>query len=151
MKAKIEKPRESKSRAMANENASDTTNAKQGHGIVDKRVAPQKPIVQLTRATIQLVNYSSPMKDGSKKGLFVGDPSKVHIHIVKDETHLKCGGTRKNFNENDKDEVKAIYNWLGSESGWSKIPGFENCLNWLLKIYNKLNVKDEKEEKKEKV
>lgn len=150
MKAKIEKPKTNKSRAVANVIITDTTNAKQGHGIVDKRVAQQKPIIQLTRTTIQLVDYSSPTMVKSKKGLFVGDPSKVHIHIVKDATHIKCGSTRKNFDENDKNEVKAIYNWLGSESEWDKISGFDNCLNWLLKIYNKLNKKEGEEEKEEK-
>jgi hypothetical protein len=144
MKTKIDKPKESKSRAVAN---TINVNAKQGHGIVDKRVSQQKPIAQLSRATIQLANYSSPTMVKDQKGKFVGDPSKVHIHIVKDETHIKCGGTRKNFNESDKDEVKAIYNWLGGVSKWDKIPGFDNCLNWLLKTYNKLNAKEEKEEK----
>lgn len=147
MKAKTEKPKENKSRAVAN---TINANTKQGHEIVDKRIAQQKPIVQLIRATIQLKDYSSPTIVKSKKGLFVGDPSKVHIHIVKDATHIKCGGTRKNFNENDKDEVKAIYNWLGNESKWNKIPGFDSCLNWLLKIYNKLNKKEGEEEKEDK-
>lgn len=146
MKAKIDKPKESKSRAVANTTAANT---KQAHGIVDKRVTQKKPIIQLNRATIQLVSYSSPTTVKGQKGKFVGDPSKVHIHIVKDETHIKLGGTRKDFDETSKDDVKAIYNWLGGESKWNGISGFDDCLNWLLKIYTKLNKKEVEEEKED--
>lgn len=147
MKTKIDKPKESKSCAVANTIA---TNTKQTHEIVDKRVTQKKPIIQLIRATLQLVSYSSPTTVKGQKGKFVGDPSKVHIHIVKDETHIKLGGTRKDFNEDNKDEVKDIYNWLGGVSKWNGISGFDDCLSWLLKTYNKLNAKEEKEEKEEK-
>jgi hypothetical protein len=147
MKAKIEKPKESKSRAVAN---TSVANAKQAREVTDKRITQQKPIIQLNRATIQLVSYSSPTIVKDQKGKFVGDPKKVHIHIVKDETHIKLGGIRKDFNEDNKDEVKTIYNWLGGESKWNGISGFDDCLNWLLKTYTKLNKKEVEEEKEEK-
>jgi hypothetical protein len=147
MKAKIMKPKENKSRAVAN---TINANTNQGHGIVDKRIAQQKPIIQLIRATIQLKDYSSPTIVKNKKGKFVGDPSKVHIHIVKDETHLKYGNTRHDFNEDNIVQIKATYNWLLQDSGWNKLTGFDNCLNWLLKTYNRLNKKEVKEEKEEK-
>jgi len=140
MKVKIEKPKENKSRAVAN---TINANVKHGHEIADKRVTQKKPIIQLNRVTIQLVSYSSPTKVNSQKGSFIGDPSKVHIHIVKDETHIKLGGTRKNFNEDNKIEIRDTYNWLLIESKWNGISGFNECLNWLFKIYNKLKKKEE--------
>ncbi len=79
---------------------------------------------------MRVADYSKPTKDGSKKGTFVGDPSKTHIHIVKAETHIKVAGKRKDFDEGKPADIKKAITHL-EDNGTAGTPGYDNCLAWL--------------------
>jgi hypothetical protein len=76
---------------------------------------------------------SSPIKSApssGQKGTFVGNPRAVHIHIVKDNTHVQVGSSRHNFDETDDAECRTARQWLEQSGGRGK-PGYDDCHAWL--------------------
>ncbi len=79
-----------------------------------------------------MADHAKPTAVKSQKGTFVGDPAKIHIHIVKANTHIKVNGKKKNFDENNATGIKAAITYL-EENGTAGTPGYNNCLAWLKK------------------
>jgi hypothetical protein len=69
---------------------------------------------------------------GASKGTFVGNKSKVHIHVVADGTHIKINGKSYPFDESDKSSVKGALATLKKQAT-EKAPGYAECLEWLEK------------------
>lgn len=62
-----------------------------------------------------------------QKGTFIGNPAAIHIHIVKDNTHLQLGSEKYFFDEQnaDKDMTDAYQQLLAQGKGK---PGYNECL-----------------------
>lgn len=69
---------------------------------------------------------------GASKGVFVGDKKKVHIHVVKDGTHIKIHGKAYPFDEADKTSVKGALSTL-TKNATSAASGYDACHEWLTK------------------
>lgn len=79
--------------------------------------------------------YKKPEKDGNQKGLFVGQPDAVHIHIVSNQSHVKIGkgtggGSRSpNFDIDDQTGRQGAIDWLKSKCT-GKV-GYKECYDYL--------------------
>jgi hypothetical protein len=77
-------------------------------------------------------DYKKPttVGSGNKKGTFIGDPSKVHIHIVGQNNHVKINGKATAFQLTDAGFKKAI-GVLEENDDKKAVSGYANCLAWL--------------------
>lgn len=115
---------------------------KMGGQLVNSDAKLEKEADQMSATAIQMkresgggnsevVQFISPFSVKSQKGKFVGKPSAVHIHIVKANTHIKCGSDRTDFDEEELDGLQAAYGAM-VQNNWFNVPGGQECLAWLL-------------------
>lgn len=96
MYEQVEKPKESKSRAVANSVAQKKSKISKGVTFVDNRLkghASQETITQ----------YRKIIQFGGKDGNFIGDEARFHVHQVGGDEHYKYkNGKRKNYDSGGK-------------------------------------------------
>jgi hypothetical protein len=118
---------------------SNTTQLKNNPFLKDDAKPKENPFLNNTQVTQQKAVVQmgkGGKKGGKKKGIFIGDASACHIHIVGDNDHFKVGkdnGSRVNLQTNGggKYFLNSVNNCLESLQNYVGVKGYDACLSWL--------------------
>jgi biopolymer transport protein ExbD len=94
------------------------------------------PFLNNTQVTQQkaVVQMGKKKNGNTQKGVFIGDASACHIHIVGDNDHFRVGsGKRINLQKHGSGAyfLNSINNCLLSIQEYAGMKGYDACLNWL--------------------